>query len=315
MSNQSLEADIKSISAQWQNYRDFCKTKSKTGAVVRSVNKNHEVYDLVTNQLREKIEKTINSDKYTVDASIGLGLLSAIPWVAIFDKTITQSASEGFYIVILFSRSAKKIFLNLSLGSQQFEKLHGRDNKCLETIRLTTDKFREMFNEYAPLGSLVNIDLIEDDYKGEERLKSSSRWLAKSYELGTGFSKSYNISDLKETNLKNDLEEFLLSYENIINDPQSISVDILSEKFSEKVIEENFSYEIKPFSLKGIKNKNKKKSSTGNKNAGKRKSNESHKTGRAGEDHVYEYEKNKLIMGNFPTIANTKQNKPVKNNN
>ena len=61
MSNQSLEADIKSISAQWQNYRDFCKTKSKTGAVVRSVNKNHEVYDLVTNQLREKIEKTINS--------------------------------------------------------------------------------------------------------------------------------------------------------------------------------------------------------------------------------------------------------------
>ena len=71
MNNQSLEEDIKSISAQWQNYRDFCKTKSKTGSIVRSVNKNHEVYDLVTNQLREKIRKIVNSLLEKEGASAG----------------------------------------------------------------------------------------------------------------------------------------------------------------------------------------------------------------------------------------------------
>ena len=66
--------------------------------------------------------------------------LSAIPWVAILDKSITTTPSEQFYVVLLFSRSAKKIYLTLALGSQQFEKLHGRNSKTLETIKLTTNK-------------------------------------------------------------------------------------------------------------------------------------------------------------------------------
>ena len=66
------------------------------------------MFGLVKTQWAEFISKNVNLKKYTVEASVGQGNISASPWLTIMDKTITESATEGFYVVYLFSRSAKK---------------------------------------------------------------------------------------------------------------------------------------------------------------------------------------------------------------
>ena len=105
----SLSSTIKQISDNWLDYRNHCLDKSKTGASIRKVKEDHKIYDLVTNNWKDLISENVNQKKYLVDSSLGKGLLSAAPWLTVMDKSITESATEGFYVVYLFSRSAKKL--------------------------------------------------------------------------------------------------------------------------------------------------------------------------------------------------------------
>ena len=127
-------------------------------------------------------KRKINSEKYLIESSVGIGNLSAAPWLAIMDKSVTESAREGFYVVFLFSRSAKKLYLSLGLGATQFEIIYGRSNDCLDKIALAVKDFKLLFKEYIPDESLDKIDLVEDDEIFEEQLRGSSRFLVSAYE-------------------------------------------------------------------------------------------------------------------------------------
>ena len=298
----TLKSSIEEFAKEWQNYRDFTLAESKSGASIRIVKQDHKVYDLLNSVIKSQIENIVNSERYLVTASLGQGNVSAIPWIAILDKSITTSPSEQFYIVVLFSRSARKIYLTLGLGSLQFEKLYGNNKETLETIKLTTKKFREMFSEYIPRNSINKIDLLEDNYEGEKKLTSTSRWLVESYEFGTCFGKSYLSKEFDEGAISRDIAEFLNIYQNIVKDPQSASIDILSEKYSENITNINLSYELTNFVPRKGKLK-KQKTNTNSSNKSQRRSQESRKVGLSGEDHVYEYEYNRLTKSGHSDLA------------
>ena len=94
-----LSKSLTEFSKNWLSYRDFCLGESKTGYKLRKVNKNHEIYDLFIKDIRTQISNFI-PEKYTVDSSLGDGNLAAVPWIAIFDKSITNSVRKGFYVGI-----------------------------------------------------------------------------------------------------------------------------------------------------------------------------------------------------------------------
>ena len=133
---------IKNISKDWINYRKHCESTSKSGAKIRIVKQDHDIYNLVRTQWLEAISKNINLNKYTVESSVGLGNISAAPWLTIMDKSITESATEGFYVVYLFSRSAKKLYLSIGIGATQFQEIYGITNECLDKISIARNQFQ-----------------------------------------------------------------------------------------------------------------------------------------------------------------------------
>lgn len=83
----SIALVLKEISKNWLEYRDHCKSISKSGASIRIVKQDHKIYDLVINQWTNLVSKNVNLKKYIVESSLGLGNLSAAPWLTIMDKT------------------------------------------------------------------------------------------------------------------------------------------------------------------------------------------------------------------------------------
>jgi len=291
----NLKDILKNISNNWLDYRNHCKATSKIGAKIKIVKKDHKFFDLVINQWSMEIKRIMDLNKYNVESSVGKGNLSGIPWLAIMDKSVTETAREGFYVVYLFSRSAKKLFLSIGIGADQFQSIYGISNKALEKQELATKQFQSLFEEYKPKNLINKIDLLEDDVDFEEPFKGSMRHLVSAYEKGTCFAKEYKIDELNNKILIEDLIEFINSYEGIIKDPKSTGLDIIAETFisSKKNVEEtSFNYEIPTFKPR---EKNKKiKISTVSQAKNKRNTQQSKKVGDAGEEHVYLYEYDKL---------------------
>ena len=285
-----LSKSLTEFSKNWLSYRDFCLGESKTGYKLRKVNKNHKIYDLFIKDIRSQISNFI-PEKYTVDSSLGDGNLAAVPWIAIFDKSITNSVRKGFYVVMLFSQSAEKLYIAIGLGSGQFEDRYKRTKKCLDVINNSKIKFQNLFDQYAPENSSKeNIDLISNSHNLD--IKGSSKFLVNSYEMGVPFNKVLNFEDQSE--LRIELLNFINSYQLIIEDQQSENLDFLVDSYIPIKKSKNLNYEIPEFKPRVKKIKFKNNQSTIFKSKNKRRTQESKKIGTAGEEHVYDYEYQKL---------------------
>ncbi len=76
----------------------------------------------LANYIREKAVDRIKEDLlidekiYKVAASPGIGNWAEIPWIAVFDREITETAQEGYYIVYLFRKDMSGVYLSLNMG-------------------------------------------------------------------------------------------------------------------------------------------------------------------------------------------------------
>ena len=225
----SLSKILKEISDNWIDYRNHCKDKSKAGSEIRKVKQDHKIFDLVKTDWEETVSSQVNQKKYKVETSLGLGNISAAPWLVVMDRGITESATEGFYVVYLFSRSAKKLYLSIGIGATQFQKIYGTTNLCLEKIDEGRAKFLNLFKKYEPENTVNKIDLLEDELDFENPIKGSARNLVSGFEKGSMFSKEYDLNSLTDEKLFFDLNEYIEIYSNIIEDPNAENLDILAE--------------------------------------------------------------------------------------
>ena len=309
MASQSLTEILKSISKDWISYRKASESLSKTGAKIRTVNKNHYMYDLIIHEWSNKISERVNLKKYKVESKLGDGNLSAGPWLAIMDRSLTETATEEYYVVYLFSRSAKKLYLSIGIGATQFQEIYGMTNLCIEKLELATNEFRNLFDKYKPSNCVDKIDILEDHLTFEPPLKSSSRNLNKLYEKGVSFSKEYNLENISDELLFSDLSKYINIYKNIIEDPKSENLNILAETLITKnELEKNqknkieYDYELEDFKPSPKKKKlNKVTLSSLAKN--KKRTQDSKLIGKKGENYVCEYEKQKLKKLNRKDLA------------
>lgn len=144
----------------------------------------------------------LNSEKYLVVGSCGKGQYAEIPWVSIFNRRITESATKGIYIVYLYTADMKGVYLSLNQGYTYFkEKFPGRTAK--QEIEKMANNLRGLVSIPKSMGAYV-IDL------------KASKPLGKGYMAGHIAGKYYDFCDMPDENqLISDLLDLLEVYEEI----------------------------------------------------------------------------------------------------
>jgi 5-methylcytosine-specific restriction protein A len=65
----------------------------------------------------EAISNALQNSYYVCKGSPGQGVWADVPWIGIFDPTVTSSATCGYYVVYLFAADMQKIYLVLGQGT------------------------------------------------------------------------------------------------------------------------------------------------------------------------------------------------------
>ena len=151
-------------------------------------------------------QANLNANQYLVEGSAGRGAWAIIPWIAIFDKEVTTTASKGYDIVYLFCEDMSGVYLSLNQGWTHYEKEYGV-KAGLQEIDKVSSMWRSQLN-------------IPDNYLSTKIdlkvLNSYSRSVlekARGYELGHICGKFYDGANLPDsTTLIQDLRHMLLIY-------------------------------------------------------------------------------------------------------
>lgn len=72
--------------------------------------------------------------QYLVTGSVGQGNWVTIPWIAIFNRSITTSAQRGIYIVYLMHKNGKKMYLTFNQGYTELRKTLDR-KECSDYLK------------------------------------------------------------------------------------------------------------------------------------------------------------------------------------
>ncbi|WP_459195806.1 MrcB family domain-containing protein [Wukongibacter baidiensis] len=177
--------------------------------------RNSEVGKIVTKELPKTIMQNanINSTKYLVAGSIGKGQFAEIPWIAIFRKSITKSATKGIYIVYLFKADMSGVYLSLNQGFTFFREKFGtkQGRKEIQNVALY---LQELCNTIPEDLELRAIDL---EAKGV---------LGRGYMPGHIAGKYYDINNLpSDDKLIDDLRNLMSVYEEVVGIINNRSVE------------------------------------------------------------------------------------------
>jgi hypothetical protein len=144
-----------------------------------------DVSEIIAKSIPQELSSYLNNDNYIVNGSVGKGLATKTPWVAILDKDITTSTREGVYIVYLFSSDYKHVYLTLNQGTTvpgQFGPRLGkkevannskriRDLLNINDVALNTDGKADIADERYKEGAIYyTLWNVNDDVQGEKLL-------------------------------------------------------------------------------------------------------------------------------------------------
>lgn len=164
--------------------------------------KNHKLGKILRNDLPNELYSKLNLDKtnYKITGSIGQGNWAEIPWISIFIKDITTSATNGYYIVYLFKSDMSGFYLSLNQGWTYFKNKYGTKNGKQKIIEISTI-LKEKLSPIPDTFNKYDINLL------------ASGDLGKGYELGHICGCYYDIKNLpSDEKLIHDLNNLIHEY-------------------------------------------------------------------------------------------------------
>ena len=169
----------------------------------------------VRNDIPSAIYETgiVDQSKYLITGSVGQGNWAMVPWICIFDKRITTSATKGIYIVYLLAKDGKTLYLTFNQGCTDIRKNHSKT----ETIKIMRDKAGEIIERIDSRGFATdeNINL-------GEKLTD----LGEMYQKGTIFYTKYEQGKVpSEEVLQSDLRKMMEIYKDYVDGPEKIKSD------------------------------------------------------------------------------------------
>lgn len=147
----------------------------------------------------------VSSGSYLITGSVGQGNWAMIPWVCIFDRKITNTATKGIYIVYLLSKDGNSLYLSFNQGCTDIRK----NNSKKDTIRIMHEKAEAIRQQIDSRGFQADNDAKLGDGLTE---------LGELYQEGMIFYKEYkkgNVPD--EAELQNDLSRMMDIYKEYVN--------------------------------------------------------------------------------------------------
>lgn len=188
-----LQTDIKYIANSYltQSENDFS---------------DNPICKIITKKLPKLIVEraNINSSNYSVTGSAGKGQFAEIPWIAVFRRSITETATKGIYIVYLYTADMKGIYLSLNQGFTFFREKFGT-KKGREEIRKVASFLQRSCNTIPEELKLETIDL------------KAVGTLGKGYMPGHIAGRYYDVNNLPTDNeLIDDLRNLMSVYEEIV---------------------------------------------------------------------------------------------------
>lgn len=174
----------------------------------------HPLAYRISHDWRDAVQAFVNDASYKVEGSPGKGNWAETVWLSVFDRTITETAQQGFYVVYLVSPDGSRAFLSL-------------DQATTEILdRVGHGRYREVLEDTATrdVGLLASEDL-SGLLTGPLDLNGSGT-LTRGYEAGSIVAKEYIRDALPdEPTLETDLTRLLLLYAALIEARDQVEAD------------------------------------------------------------------------------------------
>lgn len=152
---------------------------------------------------KQVVKRKRNLDDFKIEGSIGNGNIAQVPWVGVFHRSVTTSAQNGYYIVLLFAQDMQSCTLSLNQGVTDIAKRY-TPGIARAKVREYADRAVKYFSPAA--GAILGP--IELAAKGT---------LGKGYEAAAIESFRYESTDLPCPQvLAEHLEQLLEHYERLI---------------------------------------------------------------------------------------------------
>src|SRR6056300_1102121 len=198
----NIATTLREISNNWEDYIKHCSNTINKANIEYLRKTDHSVYNNIINRLPTEFNKILNNNtSYEIKGSLGQTALASIPWIVIRNKEVSTSAQDGYYIVYLFSRNAKYLYLSIAFGAEQFKQRFGGGKPTIKKIKDTANSLKSLCIDFKfdPLDQYDVMDLYQRDDKNFIRdFKHSGMDKVESYEAGSIFTKGYDLQ--KEIN-------------------------------------------------------------------------------------------------------------------
>lgn len=174
---------------------DYIKSKQETFA-------EHAIGVYIRRDAPEAFYQTglVNRQNYLITGSVGQGNWATIPWLGIFNKNITTTATQGVYIVYLLAEDGNSLYLTLNQGCTKTRNGHSRK----ETIRMLREEAKKI------IACIDSRGFATDE---EINLGDSSKEPVELYQKGTIFYKKYTKGNVpEEAELQADLSRMMDIY-------------------------------------------------------------------------------------------------------
>ena len=125
---------------------------------------NPVITEIINKNIPDELSNIIGSKEYFFDGSVGKGLATKTPWIAIMDKEITKSTREGVYLVFLFSSDYRHVYLTLNQGTTVPGQFGPRLGK--KEVSNNSQRIRDLLNiNNSLLKTDGNADIADERYR------------------------------------------------------------------------------------------------------------------------------------------------------
>ena len=188
---------------------------------VPDVYKEHPLAQSIRDEGKKIIESIlpVGFNDYKVAGSAGIGQWARIPWVSIYNLSITDTATKGYYVVYLIPSGSNKIILGLAQSYEEAKKEYKSKsdsmlNKQADIMRMKIPEFEQFFQSTIPEievsgtldyrnGHVYHLEYDSRNLPSDEQLKLDLENILNAYEAlfnrggrdSDNFSISEEISD------------------------------------------------------------------------------------------------------------------------
>lgn len=193
--------------------------------------------DFFNSSLKEDIQSVVGKfdSSLLVDTSTGVGRVTGTPWIAVMDPRVTKKASQGIYVVYLFNKDKKVLYLTLEGSITEA-------NKTVEEKGFSGREKTNEVNKYLQENKAKILASIDTkDFNSDTDIDSGK----KDFDIPAIIYKKYELSDFpSEQDLILDLENILAIYNDYVKCFVTESKDDVEQKEGEEFMTDKEKLEI-----------------------------------------------------------------------